>query len=77
MNIFVKQFLTSAIKILIGSQMWGVVFKSVEHASKLDISGAEKRAIVFGSLRNESKGVAKSFLNLAIEIAVNILKSKI
>ena len=73
MNIFVQQALTGVIKILIGGDTWTEVKNAVISASKLDISGDEKKAMVVTALKDTGWKLASSLLILAIEVAVIIL----
>jgi len=73
MNIFVKQALAGAIKILVGKESWTKVKDAVAKAATLDISGSEKRAMVYTAVKEQGWHLAGMLLNLAIEIAVFFL----
>jgi len=77
MNIFAKQALTGVIKILIGGDAWTSVKDAVSAVSTTEVTGEEKRAIVFAALKDSGWKLANSLLNLAIEIAVVFAAKKI
>lgn len=73
MNTIAKQFLTAAIKIIIGSARWVKVKDAVVNISTSNLKGKEKQALVIAELKNAGVELANSLLNLAIEIAVATL----
>ncbi len=62
---------------LVGKDVFAQVQKLVlETALDTTLSGAEKRAKVLAGLKNVGEGLATHLLNLAVEAAVALLKSK-
>lgn len=73
MNIIAKTFLTGAITILIGKDRWVKVKDAVLAAENSNLKGTEKYALVVTALKTTGLALARSLLNLAIEIAVATL----
>lgn len=62
---------------LVGKDVFGQIQKLVaEVAFNTTLSGSEKRAKVLGDLKGIADGLASHLINLAIEAAVTLLKSK-
>ena len=68
--------LHAVIKALVGSQNYQRIQMLVDHADATALSGAEKRVQVAQDARALGVAVSAALLNLAIEVAVNALRSR-
>lgn len=69
--------LERAVKWLVGGELLSFVNSAVIEVNREDISGSEKRAIVYNKAKELFTGFASVFINLAIEVSVVILMAKI
>jgi len=80
MEIVMKPFLLAALqtllKALIGALNYEQIKMAVESLESRDLSGEEKRTIVLNEAASVIEVVGKALVNLAIEAAVNSLRSK-
>jgi len=80
MEIVMKPFLLAALqtilRALIGALNYERVKMAVESLESRDLSGEEKRTIVLNEAASVIEVVGKALVNLAIEAAVNSLRSK-
>ena len=77
MNTIVKLALTGAVKMLVGSDYWEKVKETVAELADTSLTGEEKRAMAFTTLKEGGWRAASLILNLAIEIAVSVLTDKL
>lgn len=69
--------LAQIMQYLVGKDVFGQIQKLVaEVAFNTTLSGSEKRAKVLEGLKGIADGLASHLINLAIEAAVTLLKSK-
>lgn len=69
--------LAQIMQYLVGKDVFGQIQKLVaEVAFNTTLSGSEKRAKVLEDLKGIAGGLASHLINLAIEAAVTLLKSK-
>jgi len=68
--------LVQIVKTLVGSLNYETVRRLVLDVDGQALSGAEKRVLVLEEARNVGLAIGAALLNLAIETAVNSLRSK-
>lgn len=68
--------LVQIVKTLVGSLNYETVRRLVLDVDGQALSGAEKRVLVLTEARNVGLAIGTALLNLAIETAVNSLRSK-
>jgi len=68
--------LVQIVKTLVGSLNYETVRRLVLDVDGQALSGAEKRVLVLTEARNVGLAIGAALLNLAIETAVNSLRSK-
>ena len=66
-----------ATKWLVGGSLFDFIKAQVETAASMDISGEEKRVKVLEDTKRFFGSVLTVFVNIAIEVAVLALKSKV
>ena len=77
MNRIVKYALTGAVKALVGSNIFDQIRNTVEQINNEELSGDEKRALAISALKEMGLTIANILLNLAIEVAVLLLKEQV
>lgn len=76
MNSLLFLTLQTIIKALVGSLNYERIKALVTDTDATQLSGDDKRALVVQEARNVGLAVGYALLNLAIEVAVNSLRSK-
>lgn len=76
MNKILFGLLQSLVRTIIGALNYERIALLVQDANQSSLSGDEKRDLVIEEARNIGQAIGMSLLNLAIETAVNALKSK-
>ena len=61
---------------ILGGELFDFIRKQVATASDLDISGEQKRQLVFNDVKAFAGNVATVLLNIGIEVAVAYFKAK-
>jgi len=69
--------LEGIVKWLVGGELFKFIQETVEAVNKSTISGEEKRAYVLERAKDLFSGVVTVLVNLAIEVAVLMLKQRI
>lgn len=76
MNKILYGLLQTILRTLIGTLNYERLYLLVEDAEKTGLSGEEKRLMVLQEAKSIALVVSQALINLAIEVAVNALKSK-
>ena len=76
MNALLFSALQTILKAIIGSLNYESVQMLVKRMDSTELSGDEKRAVVVQEARTIGLAVGYALLNLAIEVAVNSLRSR-
>lgn len=76
MNKILFGLLQSLVRTIIGALNYERIALLVRDANQSPLSGDEKRDLVIEEARSVGLAIGTSLLNLAIEVAVNALKSK-
>ena len=69
--------LERVVKWLVGGELFAFVTEAVATINDDSITGEQKRAAVLASAKDMFSGALTMFINLAIEVAVIVLKAKI
>ena len=78
MNLIIKHVLIGAAKTLLGSDVWQNIRDLVNQmANDKNLTGDEKRAMVFMTLKETGVRAVSFLINLGIEIAVALLDDNI
>lgn len=76
MNKVLFGLLQSIVRAIVGALNYERIALLVEDAEKSDLDGETKKAMVLEEAKSVGLAIGVSLLNLAIEAAVNALKSK-